>query len=63
MTSRALDKALNAGYAQADRLAKPDRPVGEDWLPLRRPSPAEAISAQTIASASVQPKKMEKAWT
>lgn len=32
MASQALDTALNTGYAQADRLAKLDTPVGKDWL-------------------------------
>ncbi|RQH09899.1 type VI secretion system Vgr family protein [Paraburkholderia dinghuensis] len=32
MASQALDKALTSGYAQSDRLATLDTPVGEDWL-------------------------------
>ncbi|RQN40798.1 type VI secretion system Vgr family protein [Paraburkholderia tropica] len=32
MASQALDKALSIGYAQADRLARLDTPLGDDWL-------------------------------
>ncbi|QBR00135.1 type VI secretion system Vgr family protein [Paraburkholderia pallida] len=32
MASQALDRTLRTGYAQFDRLARLDTPLGEDWL-------------------------------
>ncbi|KVP64255.1 type VI secretion system Vgr family protein [Burkholderia ubonensis] len=32
MVSDALNRALHTGYAQLDRIAKLDTPLGEDWL-------------------------------